>query len=163
LERHIFDETPSTWNVATWAWALSRKDPTRKSLEAAPPVPKLLNQLLTRWLFSEDEAEVAGFALSTLVGMQRDSWKPTLTEEEKLFVKRMADAKIVRRDNQIVALIVGFHSRDVWSDEELARRLFSLKVTRSPRRPPGGIDSMLQQFDEGLAIIRAKETKEEEL
>jgi hypothetical protein len=22
LERHIFDETPSTWNAATWAWAL---------------------------------------------------------------------------------------------------------------------------------------------
>jgi hypothetical protein len=53
--------------------------------------------------------------------MQRDIWKPALTEEQRLFVKRMADAKtptVGRLDSQVVALLIGFHSRDVWSDEE---------------------------------------------
>ena len=76
---------------------------------------------MTRWLLNKDETGITGFALSTLAGMQRDIWKPALTEEQRLFVKRMADAKtptVGRLDSQVVALLIGFHSRDVWSDEE---------------------------------------------
>jgi hypothetical protein len=166
LERHVFQEAPSIWHAATWAWALSRKDPARKSLEAAPPSSLLLNQLLTRWIFSEDETGITGFALSTLVGMQRDIWKPSLTEEQRLFVKKMADTKtsaLGRMDSKIVALLIGFHSRDVWPEEELARRLFALEGSPSARRLPAGIDSMLRQFDAGLAIMRTRKTTEEQV
>jgi hypothetical protein len=160
IERHIFQDAPSIWHAATWAWALARKDLARESVEADLPSSLLLNQLLTRWAAGDGEMGIISFALSTLAGMERDIWKPVLADEQRQFLKTMADSKPPATgliDSRVVAaLIIGFHSRDVWPEEELARRLFALEGSRSALRLRDGIHSMLRQFDAGLAILRTR-------
>jgi SIR2-like domain len=165
LERHAFKDEPSTSQAAIWAWALTRKDPERRPVDADPPNILFLEHLLGRWLFNEHSGIVA-FAISTLAGMRRDAWSPKLSEDQKKFVRKMGQRKAdlaERNSNQVVALIVGFHSKDVWPEEELAERLLSLESLRYPRVHRRHIDLMLRQFSAGVEILKTTKQRDDRI
>jgi len=159
IERHLFHEDPALWHAAMWAWAL-----TRKYHGAPEPSPLVLDRLLSLWLIGAEQKVpgIVAFAFSTVVGLPRSIWTPVLTEEQKHFVRQAANASDEKtdanlKDEPFASLVVAFHARDLWPDEELAERLVA-----APRTTFGvteeAVDQLLKQMGKaGQKFLRLRE------
>jgi hypothetical protein len=119
VESRLFIADTLLCELAIWAWASILRE--RKS----PPgtSPRNLDRLAALWLGS---FPVAAYALCQHLGMPRDAWSPQLTEVQIGQVRAAASAPGKDPDTQTglrAALMVAFHARNVWTDEDLASLL----------------------------------------
>lgn len=162
VERHLFQEAPALWLAATLAWG--RIHFHQASRETSPEV---LDRLLSLWLIEASEEDhplpdtMASFALGTQLGRPRKIWAPELTVAQKQLVRQAADNSATGQIYESVGgLMVAFHARDVWPEEELAGRLDAVRRNTSalaPRKQYSAIDATLEQMGEvGRKYLRAR-------
>lgn len=130
-ERHLHE--PATW---TWTLFYDQTGPPT-------PAPSIFDRFLFLWLADVSENFVNGeaaYALGQLMGLPRYSWRPTLTEEQRRQVRQNSP-----HADLMAACAIAFHDKDVWSEEELARKLVSLEenVPIAHHR----LDALLQQLE----------------
>jgi hypothetical protein len=120
VEPKIFEKEQHLYEPAMWTWTLFYN---RTGLPT--PAPLIFDRFLFLWLADLGENlvnEMAAHALGQLLGLPRDSWRPVLTDEQR---------RQVRQDfgpnDLIAACVIAFHDRNIWSDDELARKLGSLE------------------------------------
>ena len=153
VERHLFQKDAALWHAATYTWLLLNP-------ESRVPGAEVLDRLLSLWVIEANEKlePFASFALSTQLGHPRIIWTPELTVAQKQFVLQAADKTGVM-PNQFASVVVAFHARDVWPEEELARRLYAVRPTTSllsRNKKEAAIDAMLEQMGEaGRKYLRA--------
>jgi hypothetical protein len=162
VERYLFQEDPALWNAATLAWGRIHFHQASRE-----PAPEVLDRLLSLWLIEASKKDhpsfdsIASFALSTQYGLPRKIWAPELTVAQKQFVRQAADKSARHAGHEYTgALMVAFHARDVWPEEELARRLDACRQNPVFILPPNknatAIDAMLEQMGEaGQKYLRA--------
>lgn len=169
VERAFFHSDPAIWVAATWGWALIKYHGKR-----IPPPSAVLDHLLSIWLHDSNIffSERAAIALFTQLGLPRDAWAPTLNDPQVARVKELAALHKKSEDHHenyflAASIVVAFHSRNIWSDAEIAQKLTEIadhSVPMHPRRDP--LDSMLHELgaagEELLAkrrALRQRETK----
>jgi SIR2-like protein/NACHT domain-containing protein len=144
IESHLFSDNPALWAAAAWAFGriILATD------EMVVPATAVLDRLLVLCARQQQsDTQAASFALSGFGGLSRDVWTPHLTEEQRLFFKETADAKSPELEYEVEAsLIVAFHSKDFWTEEELAKRLVAIADSTYRSRPK--IERMLEQMGE---------------
>lgn len=113
-ETHLFHETASVRCAA--ALVLQRFASTRT------PEPAVRTQLVNCWLTGPTTALnwAAASALAASMSWPRESWTPALTDEQAHTIARQADLDPPLRD---AALTTAYHSRSVFTDEQLIARL----------------------------------------
>jgi hypothetical protein len=120
VEHLLFREEPAIIEAAVWAWTVFQEN-RRDQSESLATTSRLLDRLLHLWLSRLPEAEnVVDFALSTQLGLPRDAWASALSEEQAMAIRESIS---LRNRRMAAALVIGFHSRKLWSDEELAELL----------------------------------------
>jgi hypothetical protein len=140
VEQFIFRDERCLHEPAVWAWVLARRG------EEIPEIPTaaLLNRFTSLWLTASSEGDSDGFtafALSTVLGLPRDSWQPTLADEERAYVRQISGGRYAKA----VRCLLAFHDRNICSDEELVKWLVDLR-----RRSITGtvdISTMLKQLN----------------
>jgi hypothetical protein len=156
IERYLFSDNSALWVAAAWAFGRT----IRAIDEMVFPAVAILDRLLLLCaLEQQPDTQSVPYALSGLGGLPRESWTPDLTEEQRLFFKNTADTK--GRDSQFkvqASLIVAFHSKDFWTEEELAKRLIAIVDSTYGSRPQ--IERMLRQMgDEGQNLLHLDKEK----
>ena len=143
VERHLFQDEPAICLAATWAWAFLREG---WDMSAYKPSAQVLDRLLGLWLnkVNEEPDSIVSFAFSTQLGVLRNTWTPGLIEAQKQLVRQAGDRKQYRYD-RAASLMIAFHARDVWPDEELAQRLAGLRNTATIANETN-IGAVLQQM-----------------
>jgi len=120
LEMHMFNENPAIWALATWEWAhLHDSD---KALPQ-PPIT-VLNRLVELWLSGAHETATtrAAYAIESHIGLPRDAWNPHLSEAQLEQVRNIAETHNEGSTHDFSAkIMVAFHARNVWTEEELER------------------------------------------
>ncbi len=160
IERHLFHEDPAVWIVATWAFACVIDD-----LDSWDPSEAILNRLLSLWWLADaDKMGSVGMAFESLPAIPRPKWKPALTGKQKEFLRHVADRNLESHSGEhapwrivedvISSLIIAFHSADVFSDKELAERLFAIREKQRPAKKKT-LDGLLSQFNEGQDLLRS--------
>ena len=121
------------------------------------PQEATLDKMLRNWLESSNKqlANNTAIVLWTLGGMDRKIWNPILTSNQVKKIKTFAirPTKDDFHHGYYASLVVAFYAKNVWSDEELAKRLrkSSAAFPSGPyRRYP--VKEMLRQ----LRPMRAK-------
>ena len=125
----LFLEDPALCEAAIWAWASIRRErqsPPRNS-------PRNLGRLTSMWLgnnVAKRSFHVAAYALCQHMGLPRDAWSPVLTKAQVRQVRIAAypssDDPEVRSNSLCAALVVAFHARSIWTDEDLGALLVKL-------------------------------------
>jgi hypothetical protein len=146
VEAHVHHDDPAVWDPAIWAWARIRESWT----DFANPRPQVLNTLLSKWLGGEDKSGNVGYALTTLLGLERSIWKPLLTEDQKRVVRLSAETAVRNADHETLrrrfaGLLIAFHSGDVLPEAKLVQLL------RASRNLEGhvydsAVDAMIKQL-----------------
>ena len=130
IEPHLFHDDPIIRSVATWAWVNSRK-----RLKAPSPVSRnILDSFFQHWLSgSADRAtDLAGYAMSCQLGMDRDLWTPKLTKvqiqkvRERFDAQPKADFETVTYE-RLASFFVAYHAKSIWTDAELVSRIDALR------------------------------------
>jgi hypothetical protein len=149
VEQNIFREERYLHEPAMWAWALARR---HRGLPRASP--SLLDRLMSRWLTdSKIEGDgISAFALSGEMGLPRNYWKPILTDEQREQVRLASEG----RNDSPARVVIAFHNRSIWSEEELARRLVgtSNDLLHSSIEQ-GVISDMLLQIDADKDFLKS--------
>jgi hypothetical protein len=121
IESFIFDTDSALWGPATWIWInVHFRQASEVNVSTA-----ILDLLLKRFLSLEkmNEYVIVVNALRSQFGLPRDYWTPILTSEQILKLRQMAfDSENLSYDDSleyIAMFVVGYHSRTIWSDEEL--------------------------------------------
>jgi hypothetical protein len=145
VEQKLFREERHLHEPATQAWALLY---ARSGLPP-PPTPSVFDRLLLLWLtdLKEDGSSgVAGFALRQLMGLPRDAWRPALSDAQR---------RLLRRDLEDyhlgAACGIAFHDRNVWPEEELAKKL--LAFAASHLADDDVVAGMLRQLEIDQTIL----------
>ena len=111
--------------------------------------------LLTLWLSGANPhiADWAAIALWMQLGLPRSAWRPVLAEIQLEQVRRAADKKEKEPGTNFplaASLVVAFHAGNVYSEEELAKRLSAstkeLFVVHHEKRFLNGITRMLEDL-----------------
>ena len=165
VEPFLFRDEPAVCLAATWAWAFLHEI---GGVPAAKTSTQVLDRLLGLWLskVNDDFDSIVSFALSTQFGLLRNEWRPELTTAQKQLVRLAGDRENDRRHG-VAALMIAFHARDVWPDDELAERLSKLRG--NARNLPGRVPDItvvaaLQQLgDVGQKYLTVKERKSAEM
>ena len=85
---------------------------------------------------------MAAFALCSQLGLPRDAWNPILNPTEAQKLTRQSETYDYAF---AAACLVAFHSRALWSDEQLARRLAECMRSQNYK---DGLTGMLEQLGE---------------
>lgn len=126
LTRLLFEDRPTLCAAAESAWTLLQI----LGKPASQPTAAVLDRLLMLWLTDAKTivVEWAAIALWSQVGLARSAWSPVLTEPQLEQVRRAADSTKKQpfpNYPAVASLVVSFHARNVFSEEELAKRLFA--------------------------------------
>jgi SIR2-like domain len=141
---HMFQEKPSITLAAVWAWgAINRLQ------RVTDPDPSVWDRLFALWRsnpWGQIGNSTAAFALEQgLRARPREIWTPILTEEQKDFVRRCAEGS---EETSAASLVVAFHAKDVFSDEELAHRLAARRTEIYTPEVAETAEAMLRQMGE---------------
>lgn len=129
IEPHLFHNDPTIRSIATWAWTN-----TRKRLKAPRPVSKAtLDSFFRHWRGGgvDRATDLAGYAMSCQLGMDRDLWTPKLTKtqiqkvRERFDARPQTDLEAVTYE-QLACFFVAYHAKSIWTDAELALRFNAL-------------------------------------
>lgn len=126
IEPHLFNIDPIIRSIATWVWVN-----TRRHLEVKnTPSQAILNEFLKRWQNNalNRDTDLAGYAMSCQLGIDRDFWTPRLSETQIQKIRRrfevLSEARPSVEDYQKGAcFFVAYHSKSIWTDAELASQL----------------------------------------
>jgi hypothetical protein len=163
IERYILSDDSAIYNSATLAWAFyfdKRQRGQEIAVPAGAPPVHVLDRVLLHWLgqVTKERDSLQSFAFSTQCGLRRDSWSPILTEAQRKIVRQAGAGPTY---DKVASLVIAFHAKDVWNEEELATELSKLVGSSSPSVVPGlqsRILPMLQQMGEiGRKHIATKE------
>ncbi len=149
IEMHLSSASLTVARAATWAWAVA----LYHCKIGGHPTVSALDQILKLWLNSSDTSlvEDASTALWTQLGLERTKWQPSLSETEANRVRsKLHSIDTIKRDRSVAAsLMVAFHARTIWSDEELCEKLNHLRKSGRYWHRPANIDpieAMLKQI-----------------
>ncbi|MHB8271932.1 SIR2 family protein [Bradyrhizobium sp.] len=125
VERHLFQKDHSLWHAAVWAWGLIYR--RQRQLE---PSSAALDRVFALWLDRknlEKNYPIVSFALGRILGRPRQIWTPSLTSNQKEFVRSgfLIESDFHHREKQ-ASLMIAFYSRDVWPEDELAEKLVTV-------------------------------------
>ena len=156
IEAHLVVEDPALCEAAVWAWSsIQRERPA-----SLPPSPRLLDRLTSVWLgntVATRSSHTAAYALCQQLGLPRGAWSPSLTEAQDRRVQcaayRKSDDPDVRSTNLGAALMVAFHAKNIWTDDELGALLVKagkgrLMYVRGPAEDHHRLIRMLEQLGE---------------
>jgi hypothetical protein len=126
IESRLSLEDPALCEAAIWAWASVHRE--RKS--RLQPSPRILSRLKSIWLgdtVAKRSFHAAAYALCQHMGLPRSAWSPMLTEAEirqvRIATCPKSDDPDVRSTSLGAALMVAFHARSVWTDDDLGALL----------------------------------------
>ena len=128
VEQHLFQKEQALWAPAAWAWGLIHE--LLQSPLPQQPSPAVLDRLLTLWQGDAHQSAgaSAALALSAQFGLPRRVWRPVLTDAQVQRIRKVKE--IEETDYKIfdsaASLMVAFHARNVWSEDELASLLVGL-------------------------------------
>ncbi|MNE07766.1 hypothetical protein D3C80_1003960 [compost metagenome] len=128
FEDLMFIDNAPVVHAALWAWGLNRLNSHR--LYASPSV-KILSYLKSSFIKTADidPFAISAFALSGCLGLPRAHWEPRLTSAE---VKQLEEFYNLEREDfqyrpKVCVLILAFHSRSIFSDEQICEGLVSVR------------------------------------
>lgn len=114
----------------------------------------------------------SSYALAAAVGVDRGLWSPELTPEEILRIRANQGNSMGTgmpgngRLHYLADLVLAFHSRIVWSEVDLARRLAQARGISVPRDSGAirsGIDAMLSELqDAGSKYLKPRASRASE-
>jgi hypothetical protein len=123
IEPHLFDEDPVIRSIATWVWANTRKGLDVKNI----PSQDVLNGFLRRWIDGKKnrDAELAGYAMACLLGIDRDLWRPKIEKSKIQKIRDRFNALLgtepgVSDYDKVACFFVAYHSKSILTDAELA-------------------------------------------
>jgi hypothetical protein len=162
-ERDVFDNNVAVRRSAIFAWA-DYNERTRREANKVLPKPKsgLLDCILLYWLdqCAKESDCVESYALVTQIGLSRNAWAPVLTTAQKRLVRKKAGNTKFMYD-RVAALIIAFHARGVWSEEQLAKRLIGQNGRRMAEVASEDIRAMLSQMGTvGMKYIHEGEVQD---
>lgn len=130
IEPSLLHKDRDIWGIATWTWTNARrrmKAPTGVSVAT-------LNALFEHWQEGIDDraADLADYAMSCQIGIDRDFWKPKLTPIQRRQLRERFDAPSTsepwnERHDKSACFFIAYHAKSVWTDEELAARITSVE------------------------------------
>jgi len=147
VEPKIFREERHLREPAMWAWARFYNESGLPT-----PTPSIFDRLLQLWIVDlrEENADgMAAYALSQLMGLPRDSWSPVLAAEQRQHLRLDST-----HYDAIAASVIAFHGRNVWPEEELAKKLVSFTYFQVA---PDVVVSMLKQLELDRKLIATLE------
>jgi hypothetical protein len=131
IEKHAMSATESITEASSWALGFIYHVADKIGITLNPPSHSVLDHLTSVWLGTSDEREhMSHVALAIVLQFPRASWKPRLTESEHSMLRsylsetRRPDHERYGHEAYLAAALVGFHARDVFSDQEF-RDLFA--------------------------------------
>jgi len=163
VEKRLFGD-PAIFLLASWAWGLIRPS----SVSPMQPAPMVLDRLLRLLLSSIHPRAIraAAWAIGTRVGIPRDAWQPMLKSAEAQQLLRLVsdleqEGELYDFTEPLGIYMVAFHSRNVWSDNELAALLAVARDRVAVRyrddRYVLGIETMLSLLGKaGLGYLKPK-------
>jgi hypothetical protein len=161
LIRQLFSDDAPTWVLAAWSWGIFRYKTIRKL--SPEEIGLVLDQLLALFLRNEASGArvITGFALTRELALERDAWRPSLEEEGAQTLRELGSRPRSGEEADYIigaSLMIGFHVRSVWSENELASKLHTFRG--SPFLGADSdkqIDTMLQQMGEsGRKYLKSK-------
>lgn len=165
VEAYLFKEDAALSTAAAWAWGLAHRhlivnarprrgaQPIRAgaSMESTEKLNSAVLERLTMLVLSDAPKVVvnyAAFALSTEYDIPRRAWTPVLTESQVQRI-RLLTMDTQSSDYRYVASVkIAFHSGNVWSDEELAKRLVAMRESQFNPFIEASSTAMLEQLGE---------------
>lgn len=122
IKKHFLQHIPGVWPAAAWALGLANSR-LRQIPDVSAEVLDHLLDLLTGSTNESDKGFIE-FALSGYIGMERTIWTPKLNPAQIDFIKRTI-LKVCKNGTDAysvqAALVVAFHSGDVWPDQQLIK------------------------------------------
>lgn len=122
VEKHLFNDDKIILSITSWIWAVRRHDGDHEISS-----PYILDRLKQNWINNVDSAQMqtSAYALSINMGINRSHWKPNLSENEILIIKRAL--KITSKSrisgnfiyHKTAAFFIAYHAKTVMSDTEL--------------------------------------------
>ncbi len=149
--RLLFDDTPAIRAAAVYAFAVITVNMEQKK----PPSSMILDHLLILWLDNNCILEEPLSAtLSNLLGLPRQAWKPILSDSQVERIRRLAKLEPEPNVSSYLlsaCIMIAFHAKNVWSEDELVNNLIVLRQNRAfltSKDPVLIIDDMLKQMGE---------------
>lgn len=168
LESLLFSDNPAIAHVALWTWSLN--------LHHADTVDSVSEHFLNFFLVNyfeqnfEEKSNLFSFALHSCIGIQRDTWKPTLSTQQIARIQAvvLGDVGDPINHNRSAALFIAFHAGNVWGDAELVVKISEYRevaINRGGTRGCVRIDKMLTQIKpfgvQYLRHLKEQEAQEE--
>ncbi len=126
VEPLLWHKDHNIWSIAMWVWvnANRHRTPPKK------PTNEILNLMLSHWLKEENNRaeNTAAYALYRQAGIDRDHWKPELTETQKLKVESKISSppdqrKSLNKYDWGASFLTAYHTKTIYSDKELLKKL----------------------------------------
>jgi hypothetical protein len=101
-----------------------------------------------------NRAESLSITFGTFIGFTRQTWEPILSDTQIQKIHQLAEPNLECRFLLPACLVVAFHAKNIWSEDELARRLFALKTYNifipigNNKNKNESINNMLKQMGE---------------
>jgi len=123
VRRHLSNRKPGVWGAAAWVIGLVARE-----FKEAPLVPsKLFDELFHLWMEAINGWDIGAveFALGSYLGMNRSDWHPQLNENQMKFLLNIIGGEkkkgfdVPSGYSTQAALMVIFHAKNNWSDQEL--------------------------------------------
>jgi len=156
VESLLYHDELALWAAAAVTFTVIRVN----QKECWQPSSATLDRLLILWLSNDaDRAlEPLSAAFCTFAGLSRQTWEPMLSDSQVQRVHQLAELKLEGIDLDFLlgaCIIVAFHAKNVWTEDELASRLAKLKDKKNGRiffalhgNRNLSIDNMLEQMGE---------------
>lgn len=168
IESLLFDNHPAIAHVALWTWSLNLHH-----TDTVDIVSEHLLNFFTANFFQQsfdDKSSLFSFALHSCMGLQRDSWRPTLSTEQIAIIKTVPLGILtdIHNKNASAALTIAYHAGNVWDDVELVVKIAEYRdftINHSGRRDCARLDKMLSKINpfgiNYLKLLEEQEAKEE--
>lgn len=160
IEPNLFHDDSTIRSIATWTWTN-----TRNRLQVKKPVSAaILDSLFQQWEGGAIDrlTDLAGYAMACQLGIDRDVWTPKLTKSQiqKIHKRFGAESQIevgVEDYEKIACFFVGYHSKSIWTDAELALRFSAVENFNRLHRDDTKLDSIRKAL--GVKSPEKKGTK----
>jgi len=154
VESLLFHDAPTIWTAASFAFAVSLSFQKQK----LQPSSKALDRLLWLWLsiHGDRTLEPLSVVFCRYFGFPRQTWEPILSDAQVQRIHQLAESKHEGIDSNFLlgaCIVVAFHAKNVWTEDELANRLATFKANKhihfvSHENQNLNIDNMLEQMGE---------------